>query len=65
MVKETMAAVEAMKETMGVLDCSKGGSKCSAPNFVFFIFKDAKCVNIFNGACETWDPGDCADNECD
>lgn len=61
MVKETM---EAMRDAMGELNCAKGGVRCCCPNFVFFIFKDAKCVNIFNGACETWDPGDCPES-CD
>jgi len=61
-VKETM---EAMREAIGELDCSKDNVRCCCPNFVFFIFKDAKCVNIFNGACETWDPGDCPEKVCD
>ncbi|MDD3654083.1 MAG: hypothetical protein PHO01_07860 [Desulfotomaculaceae bacterium] len=64
MVKETM---EAMKETMGELDRSKcgiaGRVDCVSPNFVFFIFKDARCVNIFNGACEDWNPGKCCPDE--
>lgn len=61
MVKETM---EAMKEAMGELDRSVvSRCECVTPNFVFFIFKDARCVNIFNGACEDWNPGKCCPEE--
>ncbi|OPX87166.1 MAG: hypothetical protein A4E53_02626 [Pelotomaculum sp. PtaB.Bin104] len=64
MVKESM---EAMKEAMGELDRSAVISRCSctSPTFVFFIFKDAKCVNVFNGACEDWNPGQCSPDDLD
>jgi len=27
---------------------------CCYPYVICFVYKDARCVNIFNGACETW-----------
>lgn len=29
------------------------------PLIICFVLKDAACVNIYNGACDTWEPGDC------
>ncbi|MDF9407160.1 MAG: hypothetical protein A4E52_01193 [Pelotomaculum sp. PtaB.Bin013] len=30
---------------------------CCCPFIICFLLKDAECVNIYNGACETWAPG--------
>ncbi len=31
---------------------------CCCPKFfIFLIFDDIRCVQIFNGACEDWRPG--------
>ncbi|OPX86160.1 MAG: hypothetical protein A4E53_03070 [Pelotomaculum sp. PtaB.Bin104] len=32
---------------------------CTSPALVAFIFRDVRCVNVFNGACEDWNPGNC------
>ncbi|HHU85499.1 MAG: hypothetical protein ACOX86_00455 [Pelotomaculaceae bacterium] len=56
MVKE---ALEAISEKMGDLSCNSRVD-CCCPAFIFFVFKEVNCVQIFNGACEDWRPGDCA-----
>ncbi len=58
MVKE---ALEAVRGTVGDYKCNSEVD-CCCPGFVFFIFKEVNCVQIFNGACEDWRPGaPCAD----
>lgn len=37
-------------------DCVDGRGSCCCPILPIFIFKNVNCVNIFNGACTTWDP---------
>jgi hypothetical protein len=50
---------EAIQETLDEVDNTRGGKfvDCCCPNFVFFIFKEVNCVQIFNGSCEDWRPG--------
>ncbi len=54
MDKETL---EAMQETLGKVKDAREFVDCCCPQFVFFIFKEVNCVQIFNGACEDWNPG--------
>ncbi len=59
MVKE---ALEAVRGTVGDYKQCNTKVDCCCPSFVFFIFKEVNCVQIFNGACEDWTPGaPCAD----
>jgi len=50
-----------MKESVGELkkEMESKNVDCCCPFIICFVLKDAECVNIYNGACETWDPGDC------
>ncbi|HPZ43542.1 MAG TPA: hypothetical protein PL078_06005 [Bacillota bacterium] len=58
MVKE---ALEAISEKIGDLSCNSRVD-CCCPAFIFFVFKEVNCVQIFNGACEDWRPGTCPDD---
>jgi len=50
-----------MKESIGEFkkEMESKDVDCCCPFIICFVLKDAECVNIYNGACETWDPGDC------
>ncbi|HQD76062.1 MAG TPA: hypothetical protein PKM06_05945 [Bacillota bacterium] len=53
------------KELLGVMkenldkDATRGKKDvdCCCPSFIFFIFEEVNCAQIFNGACEDWRPG--------
>jgi|GEM_PF-1104861 len=42
-------AVDVVKKNM-----ERENIDCCCPFVICFVYKDARCVNIFNGACETW-----------
>ena len=60
MVKE---ALEAVRGTMGDFKNCNTKVDCCCPGFIFYIFKEVNCVQIFNGACEDWRPGNCASQD--
>lgn len=56
--------VRAAAETMAGLgfghdnQCVAGDKCCCCPKFFFLVvFDDIRCVQVFNGACTTWNPG--------
>lgn len=46
--------LKSIAEIMGQVPC--GDRDCCCPLIPVFIFKHVNCVNIFNGACNTWNP---------
>jgi hypothetical protein len=37
--------------------CQADEECCCCPKMVLFAFERVNCVNIFNGACTSWQPG--------
>ncbi len=60
MVKE---ALEAISGKLGDFAGCNSRVDCCCPALVLFVFNEVNCVQIFNGACEDWRPGACADQE--
>ncbi len=51
--RETLAEMKSEMKGFPKPHCDE----CCCPDFVFFIFKEVNCVQIFNGACQDWRPG--------
>ncbi|OPX86159.1 MAG: hypothetical protein A4E53_03069 [Pelotomaculum sp. PtaB.Bin104] len=58
---DAMKEVMELNRSMGPHCPAQKPTRCSSPALVAFIFREVRCVNVFNGACEDWNPGNCGD----